>query len=130
MKKAKILLIDDDELFLSLTTRRLRQTSYLKKVKSTSHVKEAREYLDACMEKEVPFPDIIFLDINMPGIGGLDFADLYSRRYAPKFPDTKLVVLTSSNSRKDKAKALEIPGVKEFVQKPLTEEKLTNLIAH
>lgn len=127
MKKAKILLIDDDILFLSLTRRTLQQASYLQKINCISHVKEAREYLDSCIAGGCPFPDVIFLDIDMPGIGGLDFADLYSRRYAEQYPDTKLVILTSSNSRRDKIKALEISAVKDFVQKPLTEEKLNRL---
>lgn len=128
MKKPKILLIDDDELFLSLTKRTLERSAFLKKISCKSHVKEAREYLDACVENESRFPDIIFLDINMPGIGGLDFADLYSRRYAALYPNTKLVILSSSISRKDKAKSMKIPAVKEFVQKPLSEEKLQQLL--
>ena len=130
MKKTKILLIDDDALFLSLTARTLQRASYIKRINCITHVKEARKYLDACIAHEHHFPDIIFLDIDMPGIGGLDFADLYGRRYAEKFPNTKLVILTSSNSRKDKTRALEIPAVQEFVQKPLTEEKLSSLIFH
>lgn len=128
MKKPKILLIDDDELFLTLTKRTLGRSAFLKKISCISHVKEAREYLDACVENESRFPDIIFLDIDMPGIGGLDFADLYSRRYAALYPNTKLVILSSSISRKDKAKSMKIPAVKEFVQKPLTEEKLQQLL--
>lgn len=128
MKKANILLIDDDELFLSLTKKTLRQTSYSQKINCKSHVKDAREYLDFCIEKGQAFPDAIFLDVDMPGIGGLDFADLYSRRYAEHFPGTKLFILTSSISRRDRTKALGIPGVDEFVQKPLTEEKLNRLL--
>ena len=127
MKKAKILLIDDDELFLSLTEKTLRD-SYLKTIKCKTHAREAREYLDSCREKGHRFPDIIFLDIDMPGIGGLEFAELYSRRYAKEFPDTKLVILTSSISRKDKEKALEISGINGFIEKPLTQEKLNELI--
>lgn len=128
MKETKILLIDDDELFLSLTKKSLNKTAYLKKINCISHVKDAREYLDTCIMDNKPFPDFIFLDIDMPGIGGLDFADLYSRRYADQFPETKLVILSSSNSRRDKAKALGIPAVKGFVTKPLTEEKFHSLL--
>lgn len=128
MKKTKILLIDDDELFLSLTSRTLQRSSYIKKINCITHVKEVRKYLDTCIKNDHRFPDIIFLDIDMPGIGGLDFADLYGRRYAGQHPETKLVILTSSNSRKDRTKALEIPGVKGFLQKPLTEEKLQSLV--
>lgn len=130
MKKAKtkILLIDDDELFLSLTSKALQNVSYLKRINCKSHAKEAREYLDACIEHGYAFPDIIFLDINMPGIGGLEFAELYSRRYAERFPATKLVILSSSISRKDKVKAMEIAAVDEFILKPLTTEKLNELL--
>ena len=122
-------MIDDDELFLSLTKKTLDKTSYFKKINCINHAKDAREYLDTCIINEQPFPDIIFLDVDMPGIGGLDFADLYNRKYAPHFPETKLVMLTSSNSRKDKVKAMEISAVREFVKKPLTEEKLHSLLS-
>lgn len=128
MKKAKILLIDDDPVFLFLTEKVLKNADCLEKVSCVTHAKEAREYLDFCIEGELPFPDAIFLDIDMPGIGGMEFADLYSRRYADHYPDTKLVILTSSNSWKDRSKALEIPAVHEFVQKPLTTEKLNSLL--
>ena len=128
MKKAKILLIDDDPLFLSLTRKTLKEADCLEKISCVSHAKEARQYLDFCIEGEIPFPDAIFLDINMPGIGGMDFAELYSRRYADQFPDTKLVMLTSSYSSKDKQKAMEIPAVQEVVQKPLTQEMLNQLL--
>ena len=128
MKKAKILLIDDDPLFLFLTKKTLKDVPCLEKVSCVTHAKEARQYLDFCIEGDLPFPDAIFLDINMPGIGGMDFADLYSRRYADLYPDTKLVILTSSSSWKDKVKAMEIPAVDEVVQKPLTTEKLNSLL--
>ncbi|WP_224996236.1 response regulator [Cesiribacter sp. SM1] len=128
MKKSKILLIDDDPYFLSLTSKTLKDAAYLEKIKCITHVKEAREYLDFCIDGEIPFPDAIFLDINMPGIGGMDFADLYSRRYAHDHPNTKLVILTASSSWKDKVKALEIPAVDDVVQKPLTIKKLNSLL--
>lgn len=128
MKKTKILLIDDDPFFLSLTSKKLNSASFLEEVKCVTHVKDAREYLDSCVEEGIAFPDFIFLDVKMPGIGGMDFADLYSRRYAQDHPDTKLVILSAFCSRKDKVKAMEIPAVDEVVQKPLTIEKLNKLL--
>lgn len=128
MKKNKILLIDDDSIFLSITLEILKRIPFPEEVYFFTHVKEAREYFDACVTGKYSFPDAIFLDIHMPGIGGLEFADLYSRRYAAQYPDTKLIILTSFKRQKDRVKALEIPGVKEFMQKPLTEHMPSSLL--
>ena len=128
MKKAKILLVDDDPAFLFLTKKNLKNAECLEKISSVAHAKEAREYLDFCIDGDLPFPDAIFLDLDLPGINGMEFADLYSRRYAGQYPDTKLVILTSSDNRMDRANALEIPAVHEFLQKPLTTEKLNSLL--
>lgn len=128
MKKIKILLIDDDPVFLSITKDTLKYMPFLGKINCITHVIDARQYLDLCIVNGHAFPDIIFLDIHMPGIGGLDFADLYNRRYANQYPDTRLVILSSSRLYRDKIKALEIPAVKECIQKPLTEEILNNLL--
>lgn len=86
--------------------------------------RHAREYLDECVATQKPFPKVIFLDIELPGIGGLEFADLYSKKYHALFPETRLVILSYSIWWKDKHAALSIPGVYDFLNKPLTEEKL------
>lgn len=126
--KKNILLIDDDELFLTLTRETLKGASFLQQIKCINHVKDAREYLDSCMKDEQNFPDMIFLDLDMPGIGGLDFAELYRRKYAEIFPQTKLVVLSSSIYWKDRKHAMGIPCVAAFLQKPLTEDKVQQLL--
>jgi two-component SAPR family response regulator len=130
MKKIKILLIDDDQIFLSLTEATLKEVLWLEEVKCVSHAKDAREYLDSCIENARPFPDAIFLDIHMPGIGGMEFAELYCRRYAEQYPATKLVMLSCSIRRKDKAKVMDFPAVIDCMEKPLTEDKLNRLLLY
>ena len=127
MKKFKVLLIDDDELFLFLTEKTLKKTSCLESFSSFKDTTEAKAYLDSCIAEQAPFPDVIFVDMNMPGMNGEDFAILYSEKYMEQFPETKLVILTSSISRKEKVRAMEIPAVVDFMQKPLTEEKLQSI---
>ena len=127
MDKVNVLLIDDDELFLFLTEKSLGKSNYIGSLKSFDELADAQDYLDSCMAKNCPFPDVIFVDMNMPGMNGREFAQLYSEKYYGKYPDTKLVILTSSISRKEKVDAMEVEAVKDFMQKPLTEEKLKNL---
>lgn len=125
----KILLIDDDDdLFLYLTEKTLQNTEFIEDISSMANVDEAKAYLEACVSSNTPFPDVIFVDMNMPRMNGSDFAHFYSKEYAALYPDTKLVILTSSISRKEKVKTMEIPVVKDFIQKPLTEAKLKDLI--
>ena len=128
MNKKNVLLIDDDDLFLYLTERTIQKANFLGTINSISDVHEALAYLDACAAKEFPFPDIIFVDMNMPDMNGMDFADLFNKKYAPLFPETKLVMLTSSISRKEKVKALDLPSVRDFLEKPLTEKKLKSVL--
>lgn len=129
MSKYNILLIDDDHLFLFLTSKILQNAVELKKVEAINNVEKAKAYLDNCLLKEAEFPDLIFVDINMPGLSGMEFSSMYSMRYASKYPETLLVVLSSSCSEKEKETAMAIPSVKGFIEKPLTGEKLNKLLA-
>lgn len=128
MKKHNVLLIDDDTLFLFLTSKILQNAIDPKKIEAIDNVAKAEIYLDYCI-LETEFPDLILVDINMPGQNGMDFSSMYNKRYASKYPKTRLVMLSSSFSPKDKEKALSIPSVQEFIQKPLTGEKLKLLLA-
>lgn len=128
MKKAEILLIDDDSLFLFLTEKTLDKYRDQVHIRSIDNVKDALVYLEQCKAGEQQFPDSIFVDINMPDMSGMDFAGKINQLYAHLYPDTKVVMLTSSISRKEKEQAMQIPVVKDFIQKPLTKEKLSQVL--
>ena len=128
MERPKILMIDDDPLFLSLTEMTLKDSPRLGDINGIADVEDAKSFLDSCKSGENPFPDAIFVDMNMPGMNGMDFVELYRREYAKLFPQTKLVMLTSSISRKEKIRALEFPEISDFMEKPLTEDKLNHLL--
>ncbi|WP_034924130.1 two-component system response regulator [Gillisia sp. CAL575] len=67
--------------------------------------------------------DIIFLDLNMPEMSGWDFLDkLVENNITPK-----IVILTSSTSNLDKNKASEYDFVKDYIIKPLSQNKISEL---
>ena len=88
--------------------------------------KEAYDHLSIIIKENKSLPDIILLDINMPIMGGLEFLSNYETQgFLGK---TKIAMYTSSIREADKKIAFKYKDVFEFINKPLTHEKLIDLI--
>jgi CheY-like chemotaxis protein len=74
-------------------------------------------------ERDLVQPNLILLDINMPGMNGWDFMDVFQADpiHSEK---TKIIVLTTSENPDDRLKALGYTTIADFMTKPLTTEKL------
>lgn len=86
---------------------------------------EALEYLENQQKEHQSFPEIIFLDINMPGMNGWEFAQLYGQKYGSEY--SRIIMLSTSLNPADKAKAEENDWIHSFKSKPLTIEYLEEL---
>ncbi|MEJ7660406.1 MAG: response regulator [Hymenobacter sp.] len=67
-------------------------------------------------------PDLVFVDLKMPGMSGFDFLEQYSRLPAETQERTVVAVLTTSMHSADTARVAQYPNI-EYLTKPLTEEK-------
>src|SRR4051812_36297679 len=106
MKKFnKILLIDDDSITNFINSSVIRNTGLGEVVKIASSGKEAIEYIkkDCCREND--FPDLILVDINMPGMGGYEFLKEYRNLKIKETEKATIMVLTTSSSIRDIEKA-------------------------
>jgi CheY-like chemotaxis protein len=65
-------------------------------------------------------PQVIFLDIIMPGMDGFAFLDEFSKLDEAIRKKCKVVLLSSSDSFKDLNRANKNPLVRKFLNKPLT----------
>ena len=68
-------------------------------------------------------PDMVFLDIEMPGLSGLEILDAIKSRHLPTFP-----VIVSGNGSFENLKASMEKGAKGFVVKPYTSDKINQMI--
>lgn len=107
-KKIKtVLLVEDDKALNHAATFKLEQKGHT--VISTTRAEDAFHAL-----KDNPDVDIIWLDLLLPGMNGIDF--LKELRKQPEFKDKK-VVICSVSGRSDNPDQLKELGVIEYLVK-------------
>lgn len=115
LKRADVLLVDDDRLVLRALERILRAGGY-----TVQCVEDAQT---AAREAMTGGFDVIVSDINMPGLSGLEMVDVL-RSYGCEVP----VILVTGNPSLDTAKdAIEL-GVLQYLTKPVTREALVRAV--
>lgn len=124
MSKKTILLIDDDTLFLMLTRKMLIGQPYLERIDTVTTVEEARQYFQNLEENNISFPDAVFIDLDMPLVSGLEMAQQLKGTALAEHPQTKIFVLSSSISQRDRQTAESLEAVTDYMEKPLSAEIL------
>lgn len=128
MKKLTcILLIDDNPDDNFFHERIIRKCDLAQLVMSKTSALEALLYIKNIKAHEAP-PDLILLDINMPGMNGWEFLEEYQKLDAELKSKAVVVMLTTSQNPDDKSKAESMPVVSDFKTKPLSKESLEEIV--
>ncbi|MFA7381378.1 MAG: response regulator [Bacteroidia bacterium] len=123
----KVLCIDDDQITLMLCSYTIKKAGFAELIDTCEDAKKALNYFENLKESEMKSPQLIFLDLNMPGMNGWEFLDVFNRDLRHYFPDTKVVILTSSINPEDKKKSESYQNIIKFIHKPLNTEHLEGL---
>jgi CheY-like chemotaxis protein len=129
MKLKCVLLIDDDEIINFLNHHVLKNAGIAQSIEIAETVKDALQLLEYNEVEGSPFPELIFLDLNMPGMSGWDFIEEYKKIKNESGLHSIIIVLTTSVNPDDNMRANKISEIAEFRSKPMT-NAMVNEIVH
>jgi len=108
--RGKILIIDDDPLMARMVANHLKVADY--------HTNNALDGLRGIQLAKEWHPDLVLLDVMMPGIDGFDTC-LRIR----EFSSVPVIMLTAKGAEQDKVKGLDA-GADDYIIKPFSAEEL------
>jgi CheY-like chemotaxis protein len=112
----RILVIEDNPGDIRLITEAFRESSVPTEIHVAENGDVALAYLQQnTASSEAPKPDLILLDLNLPGTDGREV--LHILRNDPALQDIPIVIMTSSRACEDVSQAVSL-GVERFVRKP------------
>lgn len=110
MSNANILVVDDEPQIRRVLRSTLSTHGYV-----ITEAKTGEEALESIRKER---PDLILLDVNMPGMGGIETC-----REIRRGSDAPIIMLTVRNAERDKVAALDA-GADDYVVKPFGIEEL------
>ena len=122
-----IVLVDDNETTSFLNNRLLSRLGVARQVSTFMRADEALATLWGDSATPADVPDLLFVDLKMPGLSGFDFLERFTSLPAEIQGRTVVAVLTTSMHSADTARVAQYPNV-EYLTKPLTVVKMQKLL--
>jgi CheY-like chemotaxis protein len=122
-----VLLVDDNDTDNFIHKRIIELAGFSKNIVVKNSGKSALEYLESNQVQPDSIPGVVFLDINMPIVDGFVFLFEYDNFPEEIKQKCKIVILSSSDNKKDIDRIVDNEYVVHFITKPLSEESLDEL---
>jgi two-component system response regulator (stage 0 sporulation protein F) len=115
MSRMRVLLVDDEESFIKTLSERLQMRDL-----QTNTAFNGEAAIEFVQDKE---PDVMVLDLKMPGIDGMEVL----RRVKKRFPGIQVIILTGHGSDLQENETRRL-GVFDYLNKPVEIEVLIGRI--
>ncbi len=122
-----VLLVDDNDTDNFISKRIIEITKFARRVEVKGSGKGALDYLKEHQNNPDDIPNIIFLDINMPIVDGFVFLYEFEKFNELVRSKCKVIILSSSDNKRDIDKIVNNNHVIKFITKPLTEVALDEI---
>jgi len=126
-KFENVMVIDDNRIDLYIASRMITYNNFGKKVMQYSSAIEALKYLQENQENIPELPEVILLDIYMPGMSGFEFMKKYDKLSTAIKKICRVFIISSSLDEQDLNRANNNKNIVAMKEKPLTKEFLIDL---
>lgn len=126
-KFSSALIVDDSEMDLMLNRMILLNTQFAKEILAADSASSALQLLKESADLNSILPDVIFLDINMPGMNGFEFLKEFESIPENIRKNCKIAIISSSEDLEDIEKAREYKSVIRYLIKPLEMDELKKI---
>ncbi len=124
--KLNLLVIDDDDINIFIIKKIVEKTGFDIEMVSRNNGQQALDYLNETIAQHKALPSLVLIDINMPVMNGWEFIEAYEELNIEQKVD--MYILSSSVYENDIEKTKGYKTVRGFISKPLSMERLTELI--
>lgn len=125
----KVLLVDDDEVTNLMHRRRISRSGLAQRIDVATDGQAALDYLRHCAEANEKLPDLVLLDINMPRMNGFEFLDAFNNLPRKVREKQHIVMVSTSNLKRDKARAEIDKNVLGYETKPLSDTDFERIVS-
>ncbi len=122
-----IVLIDDDQPINVYHETLIKKTDIVGHIKTTNSAKEALAYFDNFQKQNLPKPNIVFLDINMPETSGWGFIEEFRQLDNAIRENVTIYMVTTSVNPADMDRAKNTEEIIDLIPKPLSADILNKI---
>ncbi|MGJ1198494.1 response regulator [Sphingobacterium spiritivorum] len=129
IKTLRVAIVDDDIIFRLIFSKMLESFSELPvQVQVFENGLEALNYFRLYQHEKDKLPDILFVDIDMPFLSGWELMDEIMQEGINFVLHIPVYILSSSTSTADKQKICNYVFINEYIEKPITKDRLFGYI--
>jgi two-component SAPR family response regulator len=126
IKLACIVIIDDDDISNYLLVRLLKKLDICDNIRLFRNGREGLSFIYQNFMNKFPFPDVIFLDMNMPVVNGVEFLEKLN---GMNIGHNQIKIIPISNVMNESSKEqLRKLNIHRYMIKPFSAEEVTLLI--